>query len=147
MGGTMRSPLTAIMFTLELTHDLNVLPGLLVGCIAAHALTVLLLRRSILTEKVARRGYHITREYSTDPLELLRVDEVMDAQVPLIPARMTVAELSDRLAHSDSQLTRHQGTFIVDEKGDLIGIITRGDVVRALGQNSSNGITRPEVAI
>jgi len=54
--------LTAMIFTLELTHDLNILPALLVSCIAAHALTVLLLRRSILTEKVARRGYHVTRE-------------------------------------------------------------------------------------
>jgi H+/Cl- antiporter ClcA/CBS domain-containing protein len=141
MGGTMRSPLTAIVFTLELTHDLNVLPGLLTGCIAAHMLTVLFLRRSILTEKVARRGYHVTREYSTDPLELLRVGEVMDTQVPLIPATMTVAELSDRIAANDPQLTRHQGTFIVDEKGELIGIITRGDVVRALGESLSSGVT------
>lgn len=141
MGGTMRSPLTAIMFTLELTHDLNVLPGLLVGCIAAHTVTVLLLRRSILTEKVARRGYHITREYSTDPLELLRVGEVMDTQLPLIPTTMTVAELSDRIARHDPQLTPHQATFIVDEKGELTGIITRGDVVRALGPSSGNGLT------
>lgn len=141
MGGTMRSPLTAIVFTLELTHDLNVLPGLLTGCIAAHALTVLFLRRSILTEKVARRGYHITREYSTDPLELLRVGEVMDSQCPLIPATMRVAELSDRIAANDPQLTRHQGTFIVDEKGELTGIITRGDVVRVLGEAGSNNIT------
>ncbi len=141
MGGTMRSPLTAIMFTLELTHDLNVLPGLLVGCVAAHTLTVLLLRRSILTEKVARRGYHITREYSTDPLELLRVGEVMDTQPPLIPATMTVTELSDRIARNDSQLTSHQGTFIVDEQHNLLGVITRGDVVRALGQNSNHRLT------
>src|SRR5207302_11142742 len=64
MGGTMRSPLTAMVFTLELTKDFNLLPALLVGAVAAYAVTVLLLRRSILTEKVARRGYHVTREYS-----------------------------------------------------------------------------------
>ncbi|MBI1881433.1 MAG: CBS domain-containing protein [Chloroflexi bacterium] len=90
---------------------------------------------------MARRGYHIPREYSTDPLELLRVGEVMDVQAPMIPAAMTVIELSDRIARNDSLLTRHQGTFIVDEKGDLIGIITRGDMVRALGQSSINGMT------
>src|SRR4029078_10171690 len=78
MGGTMRSPLTAMVFTLELTHDLNLLPGLLVACIAAHALTVLLLRRSILTEKVARRRFHFTRAYSVDPLSAMRVEEVTD---------------------------------------------------------------------
>src|ERR1051326_7339756 len=138
MGGTMRSPLTAMVFTLELTHDLNMLPGLLIGCIAAHALTVLMLRRSILTEKVARRGYHITREYSIDPLALLRVSEAMDAQFATIPATMKVTELSDRLARGDQQLTRHQGTLIVDEEGRLKGIITRGDVVRALEQADRN---------
>jgi CBS domain-containing protein len=141
MGGTMRSPLTAMIFTLELTHDLNVLPALLVSCIAAHALTVLMLRRSILTEKVARRGFHITREYSVDPLAVLRVGEVMDKNVPTIPASMKVTELSDRLAHRDPQLTRRQGTPIVDEEGRLVGIITRGDVVRALEQSDSANIT------
>ena len=107
MGGTMRSPLTAMIFALELTQDLNLLPGLLVGCVAAHGVTVLLLRRSILTEKVARRGYHITREYSVDPLTMVRVGEVMDRNAPTIPATMRVTELSDRIAQRDPQVTRH----------------------------------------
>ena len=54
------------------------LPALLVGCVAAHGVTVLLLRRSILTEKIARRGHHMAREYSVDPFEVHRVGEVMD---------------------------------------------------------------------
>jgi CBS domain-containing protein len=141
MGGTMRSPLTAIVFTLELTHDLNLLTGLLVSCIAAHALTVLLLRRSILTEKVARRGYHITREYAIDPLVLTRVGEVMDTNVPTISATMKVSELSDRIAHGDPQLTPRQATPILDEQGRLAGIITRGDVVRALEQDPEGNMT------
>jgi CBS domain-containing protein len=134
MGGTMRSPLTAMIFSLELTHDLNVLPGLLVSSIAAHAVTVLMLRRSILTEKVARRGFHVTREYSVDPLAVLRVGEVMDRHPPTIPSTMKASELSDRIAKYDPLLTRRQGTLIVDERGELAGIITRGDLVRALEQ-------------
>jgi H+/Cl- antiporter ClcA/CBS domain-containing protein len=132
MGGTMRSPLTAMVFTLELTHDLNLLPGLLVGCIAAHALTVLMLRRSILTEKVARRGYHVAREYSVDPLSVTRVSEVMDPLPPVIPATMKLAELSDRIALHDPQVTRRQALFLVDEHEELVGIITRGDLLRAI---------------
>jgi H+/Cl- antiporter ClcA len=132
MAGTMRSPLTAMVFTLELTHDLNLLPALLIASITAHALTVLMLRRSILTEKVARRGYHVTREYSVDPLATLRVSDVMDPEPPIIPVTMKVTELSDRLAKRDPVLSRRQGTFIVDESNRLIGIITRGDVVRGL---------------
>ena len=141
MAGTMRSPLTAMVFSLELTHDLNLLPALLVGCIAAHALTVLMLRRSILTEKVARRGFHISREYSVDPLATLRVSEVMDETPPIISAQMSVTELSDRLANRDPELSRRQGTLIVDDAGSLVGIITRGDIVRALAHKSAEGMT------
>ena len=140
MGGTMRSPLTAMIFTLELTHDLNLLPGLLVSCIAAHALTVLWLRRSILTEKVARRGFHVTREYSVDPLAVLRVGEVMDRNPPTVPAQMKVSELSDLIANGHPDLSHRQGTLIADEDGNLAGIITRGDLLRAIEKNP-NGCT------
>ena len=138
MGGTMRSPLTAMVFTLELTHDLNVLPGLMVGCIAAHAVTVLILRRSILTEKIARRGFHVTREYGIDPLATLRVEEVMDRNAPVISSDLKVSKLSDLIARHDPQVSKRQGTLIVDENERLVGIITRGDVVRAL-DNATNG--------
>src|SRR5690242_17109067 len=62
LGGTMRSPFTGIVFALELTHDVNMLLPLLLAVTIAHGFTVLTLRRSILTEKVARRGYHLSRE-------------------------------------------------------------------------------------
>ncbi|MGI9034550.1 MAG: chloride channel protein [Pyrinomonadaceae bacterium] len=141
MAGTMRSPLTAMVFTLELTHDLNLLPALLVGSIAAHAFTVLVLPRSILTEKVARRGYHINREYSVDPLTALRVEEVMNKNVATIPATMKVRELADRIAKRDPQLTRLQGIPILDEDGKLAGIITRGDVLRVLEDSETGNMT------
>lgn len=137
MGGTMRSPLTAMIFVLELTHDLNALPALLVGCVAAHAVTVLTLPRSILTEKVARRGYHLTREYSVDPFALVRVGEIMDKDCITISATMSVAELSARLVNNDARLTRHQGIPIVDDAARLVGIITRGDIFRALNHMPS----------
>jgi chloride channel protein, CIC family len=141
MGGTMRSPLTAMVFTLELTHDLNLLPGLLVACIGAHAVTVLALRRSILTEKVARRGFHVNREYVVDPLMGLRVSEAMDRQPPTIASSMKLADFSDRIANRDPRLSRRQGTIIVDESGGLAGIITRGDVVRAIEQFDDPNLT------
>lgn len=141
MGGTMRSPLTAMIFSLELTQDLNLLSGLLVGCIAAHGVTVLLLRRSILTEKIARRGYHVMREYGVDPLTMVRVGEVMDRDAPIIPASMPLSDLSDRIALREPEVSRHEGLLIVDERRHLVGIITRGDVVRALEQNGNGGAT------
>ena len=80
LGGTMRSPLTSVVFAFELTHDANVFLPLLVGSVIAHGFTVLTLKRSILTE-VARRGFHLSREYAVDPLELLYVREVMETVI------------------------------------------------------------------
>lgn len=141
VGGTMRSPLTAMIFALELTQDFNLLPGLLVGCTAAHGVTVLMLRRSILTEKVARRGYHIMREYSVDPLTMVRVGEVMNENVTTISAQMKVAEFCDRIAHHDPQVANRQSLPITDENQLLVGIITRGDVLRALQQGAVGDTT------
>jgi H+/Cl- antiporter ClcA len=66
LGGVMRSPLTGIVFTCELTGAWDSLLGLVVASVSAYALSALVLKRSVLTEKVARRGIHLTREYSTD---------------------------------------------------------------------------------
>jgi H+/Cl- antiporter ClcA len=98
MGGTMRAPLTAMVFAVELTHDFNLFPALLVGSMAAFGVMVLLMRRSILTEKLARRGHHLICEYSMDPFEFVRVREVMDINAPVISRTMKVSELSDRIA-------------------------------------------------
>ena len=87
LGGTMRSPLTGVIFALELTHDVSVMLPLLLAVTIAHGFTVLTLRRSILTEKISRRGYHVSREYAIDPLEIIFAREVMrpvpdDAPLP-----------------------------------------------------------------
>jgi H+/Cl- antiporter ClcA/CBS domain-containing protein len=141
MGGTMRAPLTAMVFAVELTHDYEMFPALLIGSVAAFAVTVLLMRRSILTEKLARRGQHITCEYSIDTFELARVQDVMDQEAPVVPATMKLSELSDRVARNHSILGRRQGTLIVDEQNRLAGIITRGDIVRALREKPTDDVT------
>ncbi len=131
MGGTMRSPFTAIIFALELTHDLNALPALLAASVAADAVTVLLMRRSILTEKVARRGLHLTREYGVDPLELTRVSDVMDRDPNVIPPDMTVQEFADKFMFGNTVL-RHQAFLIETPPDRLLGILTRSDVMSHL---------------
>src|SRR5205814_8388256 len=75
------------------------------------------------------------------PLHMCRVDEVMTKNAPVLPAGMSLVELSDRIARRDPAVSRHEGLLIVDEKQQLAGIITRGDVVRALAQSGHNGTT------
>ena len=138
MGGTMRAPLTGMIFVLELTHDFNALPALLVGSVAALCVTVLLLRRSILTEKLARRGQHIAREYSVDVFELGRVGDVMDRNPPIVPPETTVAELADRIARNDQRVARRQAVFVAEGNRQLLGVVTRGDLLRARGDAHSS---------
>ncbi len=126
LGGTMRSPFTSIIFAFELTHDANVFLPLLVGSVIAHAFTVLTLRRSILTEKVARRGFHLTREYSVDPLELLYVREVMRAKIVALPAENQIQDVVHSLNTKHRQSQRLLP--VVNAEGKFLGVITRGEL-------------------
>lgn len=90
MGGTKGWPLTATVFAVELTGNTHVLLPLITACVTAHVVTVLLMRRSILTEKVARRGHHLAREYRVDPFTLTRVEEIMVRDVQTLPDTMTL---------------------------------------------------------
>jgi chloride channel protein, CIC family len=127
LGGTMRSPLTGVVFSIELTHDVNMVLPLLVAVTVAHGFTVLVLRRSILTEKIARRGYHLSREYAVDPLEILFVREVMRTTVAALPADAPYETLRHSL-HGDSSRGRQRLYPVIGEEQELIGVVTRGDL-------------------
>jgi len=135
LGGTMRSPFTSVVFAFELTHDVNVVLPLLVGSVIAHGFTVLTLRRSILTEKVARRGYHLSREYAVDPLELLYVREVMRTNILALPAGSTLREAQATLA--GNHMPGQEIVPVVDPGSILRGILT----VRELREPKEGGQT------
>jgi H+/Cl- antiporter ClcA len=140
LGGTMRSPFTGIIFAFELTHDANVFLPLLVASMLAHGFTVLVLKRSILTEKVARRGFHITREYSVDPLEVLFVREVMRTSILALPAAP-----ADESGSVDFRGRRQELFPVVSEGKRLTGVVTPSHVNSFL-RGESDPITSPTVA-
>ncbi|TPJ41157.1 chloride channel protein [Mesorhizobium sp. B2-5-4] len=127
MGGTMRAPLTATFFAVELTGNTHVLVPLIAACAAAHAVTVLLMKRSILTEKIARRGHHLVREYRVDPFALTRVREVMTSEVESVPATMT---LHGAAAFLTAPETRHPSFPVVDENRQVLGLIDPPAILR-----------------
>jgi H+/Cl- antiporter ClcA len=127
LGGTMRAPLTGVVFALELTHDINMMLPLLVAVAVAHAFTVLTLRRSILTEKVARRGYHLSREYAVDPLEILFVREVMRTSIAALPVDAAYDTLRHSL-HGDASRGGQRLYPVVAAGNELIGVVTRRDL-------------------
>jgi H+/Cl- antiporter ClcA len=130
LGGVMRSPLTGVVFALELTHRYEALLPLLIGATVAYAVSILVLRRSVLTEKIARRGLHLTREYSIDPLELLFVGDVMSAVIGPIAgsAEKVVAHEDDTLRHVAYAMAEHGVTHmpVVDREdhAKVVGTIT-----------------------
>jgi H+/Cl- antiporter ClcA/predicted transcriptional regulator len=127
LGGTMRSPFTGIVFAVELTHDINAILPLLVASVIAHAFTSLTLKRSILTEKVARRGYHLSREYAVDPLEILFAREVMRTNITVLSPDLS----SHDLLKAPHNARRGQWLYpVVDSAGTLVGVVTRKDVRR-----------------
>jgi H+/Cl- antiporter ClcA/CBS domain-containing protein len=148
LGGTMRSPLTGVVFAFELTHDVNVVLPLLFAVTIAHGFTVLTMRRSILTEKVSRRGFHLSREYSIDPLEIIFAREVARGVVAL-PADATRQEVSAVLAKArpanratrpgqqDGQ--REQRLYpLIDADRRFAGVVTRS-VLRSWLDGHGNG--------
>ena len=150
LGGTMRSPFTGVIFTIELTHDINMLLPLLVACVIAHGFTVIVMRRSILTEKISRRGYHLSREYATDPLEILFVREVMRTNIVALHERMTDADLRKLLRGTPSADTKTPAYMrqlqrlypVLDAQKRLLGVVTRQDLEHLLpeaGPPAQNG--------
>jgi CIC family chloride channel protein len=141
-GAASRATFSFIIFAFEITRDYNsVLPLMLVSVIADGIAMWLMPRASIMTEKLARRGLHIHQEYEADVLQQVWVSETMDQDVPTLPAEMKISELSDQIARRDPAVCRHQGMFVLDSEGKLAGVITRGDVMRALDADPRGGLT------
>ncbi|HXH07640.1 MAG TPA: chloride channel protein [Vicinamibacterales bacterium] len=126
LGGTMRVPFTAIVFALELTHEFNMLFPLMVAVCAAYGFTVLVMKRSILTEKVSRRGFHVSREYAVDPLETMFVREVMRTSLVVLSPSSTAQDLAS--LHRTGAFS--QRLFpVVTETGEFEGVVTGSQIL------------------
>jgi len=153
LGGTMRAPFTAVVFGLELTHDLNALVPMLLAVVVAHAFTVLMLPRSILTEKVARKGFHLSREYTVDPLEILLVRDVIDPEPQTGSLRDTLIALG-QTGEAATMIAMHPDTplrvavyrmaetgltslpVVSSEDGrSVVGVLTLEDLLKARAAN------------
>ena len=137
LAGALGSPLTAIVFSIELTHALPALLPLIVACIAAYTITSLIMPRSILTEKLGRRGHHLTREYGVDPLEMVSVEDAMTdvadehaAPVAELPAVYTFSDETCRSAAERMATTGQIRLAVVDrETMQPLGYVSLQDLL------------------
>jgi chloride channel protein, CIC family len=144
LGGTMRVPFTAIVFAVELTHDLTALLPLLIAVTTAYTFTVLLLKRSILTEKLSRRGHHLSREYAVDPMEGLFVRQVMRSNLTVLLASTPLADLRASLKRGGTRGV--QALYpVTDDHGAMLGVVTRHDLDMLLSQGADGETTLRDV--
>jgi H+/Cl- antiporter ClcA len=127
LAGVMRAPLTATIFAFELTRDPNALLALIATSAISYGFTVLTMRRSILTEKIARRGYHIYREYGVDPLERVFIEDVMTRDVQTIDAALPVSVALARYFGPDQA---HRA-FPVVRDAAVVGTVDRATLAAA----------------
>ena len=144
-GAASRATFSFIIFAFEITRDYNsVLPLMLVAVIADGVAMLFMPRSSIMTEKLARRGLHVHQEYEADVLAQSTVSETMEKNAPVIPAGTKVGEVAERIARHDPAVARYEAMLIVDSEGKLTGVVTRGDILRALDKDSSGALTVEE---
>lgn len=140
LAGALGAPLTAVVFAFELTHDPGVLLPLLISALVSYGLVVLTLPRSILTEKLSRRGYHLSREYIVDPMESLAVEEVMRTKIAKLTPSATHDQVREAL-HVDESLGVQRLFPVEDEAGNLIGVIPRWNLEQFLAGNKGPSLS------
>jgi H+/Cl- antiporter ClcA len=129
LAGVMRSPFTSIVFPIELTHSTNLFLPLLITVTLAHLISVLTLKRSILTEKVARRGFHVLREYAVEPLKVLFAEDVMSTNVLTISSGTPLQD-AEEMIKAQTHLRKQRLLPIVNAEGILLGVISWQDVLQ-----------------
>jgi CBS domain-containing protein len=148
LGGMMRAPIMAVVFAFELTHDVDALLPVMASSVVAYGFTVVTMHRSILTEKIARRGLHIYREYGIDPLERHSVAEVMTRDPICIPAEARIADVLQSHFGPDQ---RHRA-FPVIRDSALVGMVDRAGLAQAAARSAIHvgdlfGVNTPIVAL
>ena len=144
-GAASRATFSFIIFAFEITRDYNsVLPLMLVAVIADGIAMLFMPSSSIMTEKLARRGLRVHQDYEADALTQVTVGETMERDPPVIAADTKVGVVAERIARHDPLVVRRQALLILDDADKLVGIITRGDVLRALDKDSSGAMTVQE---
>ncbi len=136
LSAAIGAPLTSAMLALELTHNGGLMLPVLLSCVAAYAVSVLVMPRSMLTEGLSKRGLHLSREFGVDPLETMLVSQAMHTSVFALPDDATRKDATDwlnKMEERGAEAWSHwQRIFpLVDGDGRLTGVLTRGQMIAA----------------
>jgi H+/Cl- antiporter ClcA/predicted transcriptional regulator len=140
-GAAARAPFTLIIFAFEITRNYDSVLPLMLVVVVAYAIALRFMDNSIMTERLARRGRQVNQEYEVDVFQQVAVSRAMDEHPTLIPAATPIGTLAARIARNEPEVVRHQALLLTDERGELAGILTRGDLMRALQRDPSGKLT------
>jgi len=143
-AGASRALLASIVFAFETTHQTNGLLPLLIGCTLAYLVARMLMQNSIMTEKIARRGLKIPEDYDADVFLQTTVATVMDKEAKPLSPDMLVSALADRIARHDPEVSVRDAWPLVNTDSQLVGIITRNDVIRSLEKAGAHNLKLSE---
>jgi H+/Cl- antiporter ClcA/CBS domain-containing protein len=136
-----RAPFTFMVCVIETTHDFHAVAPVILVCVIADAVALRYMPYSIMTERLARMGLGARHEYEANTLKQLRVADVMARDVVTVLPEETVRAAADRFANGDLKSSRHHAFPIVDRTGQLLGLVTQGDLLRALQADPSGNTT------
>jgi len=126
-AGATRTPLTSVVFAMELTGAGSLMMPLLIACVVSDLVSLGLLRHSLMTDKIARRGVAVGHELELDALGQFSVAQVMTPAVETVPISLPLGRLFERM-YGGLDRPKHQGYPVVDEAGRLAGMVTRSDL-------------------
>jgi len=130
-----RAPFTFLVCAIETTHDFHAVAPVILVCVVADAVAVRYMPHSIMTEKLAKMGFGAGQDYEANSLKQLKVEDVMVRDVVTVLPEESVLKAADRFAVGDLKYSRHHALPIVDSEGRLQGLVTQGDLLRALPED------------
>ena len=140
-GAAARAPFALILFAFEMTRDYNAVLPLMLAVVAAHGVALALMRDSVMTLSLGRRGLRVHQEYEVDIFHQVTVGQVMDPHPAVVSAATVIGEISRRISKGDPAMTRHQALLLADDRGELAGILTRRDLARALERDPAGRLS------
>lgn len=125
-AGAARAPITSVIILFEMTDDYRIILPLMLATVVSTILSEHLSKESIYTLKLTRRGVRLERGRDIDVMQGVVVGEAMTTDVDTVSANMDLQELERVFLE-----THHHGFPVLDENGDLFGVITLQDLERA----------------
>jgi CIC family chloride channel protein len=140
-SGAAHAPVTAILILFEMTGDYHIILPLMLTTVMSTLVSQLISRESIYTLKLTRRGVHLRQGQDIDVMQSVSVRDAMTTDVDTVPLTMSLDELADEFSR-----THHHGFPVVDDAGELAGVVSIQDLERAKAAGPIDGRTVADVA-